>query len=230
MGYVATPIDDVLALRVLAEPQRARIYDHLAATQSTHTRREVAEALGIGRTLVAFHFDKLEQAGLIEEAAAEENSPGRPGRPPQRYRVVHAELRASIPPRRYEVLAEVLIEAASEQEPGERLAEAVIKAARRRGHDMASRTGRVVGRASADRTALMAELRQLGYEPNEDGTSVVLTNCPFQRLREIDVELVCSINAALVAGYLDDRRASGLVPRLRPCPRNCCVVLDQQSA
>ncbi len=232
-GYVEdvdTPIDDVLALRVLAEPMRAKIYDHLAATQSAHTRQEVAEALDIGRTLVAFHFDKLEQAGLIKEATAEENSPGRPGRPPQRYRVVHAELRASIPPRRYEVLAEVLIQAASEQGPGEQLAVAAMRVACRRGQDFASLPGNFGGRSSADRTAVIAGLRQFGYGPSEDGTSIVLTNCPFQRLRDIDVELVCSLNGALIAGYLNYLGATGLVPRLRPCPTNCCVVVDKESA
>ncbi len=50
------------------------------------------------------------------------------------------------------------------------------------------------------RELLTKLLTRLGYQPREDGQSVVLANCPFLRLRAADTQLVCSINAALAAG------------------------------
>ncbi|WP_449062901.1 hypothetical protein [Planomonospora algeriensis] len=56
---------------------------------------------------------------------------------------------------------------------------------------------------------------------------MLLTNCPFQRMRAVDTELVCSVNAALARGCLDGLNASErFTARLRPCPDNCCVLLE----
>ncbi len=219
---------DVIALGVLAEPQRARIYDYLAAANAPRTRQDVADALGLGRTLVAFHFDKLEQAGLIESVAPEAVASGRPGRPAQWYRVTQPEISASVPPRRYELLAEILVQAVGEHVPPEPLVEAALRVARQRGRDLAAERADATQPDSGSRQGTLRDLlTHLGYEPSDDGPSLVLTNCPFHRLRVLDTELVCSINAALATGYLEGLGADGdFTARLRPCPTNCCVVLD----
>ncbi len=78
------------------------------------------------------------------------------------------------------------------------------------------------------RELLTKLLTRLGYQPREDGQSVVLANCPFLLLRAPDTRLVCSINAALAAGYLHGLGlAEDLTARLRPCSVNCCVVLER---
>lgn len=222
-GSMDARLDDRYALSVLAEPQRARIYDYLAAAGGSPSRQEVSAELGIGRTLVAFHVDKLEHAGLIEPAEAGRAVAGTPGRPPRRYRVTHEEIAASVPPRRYELLAEVLVQAAGDQAAGEPLRDAAIRAGRRRGRaladDVADRTDQLPG------ARLIDLLTRLGYEPRDDEGGVVLTNCPFRRLRVMDTELVCSVNVALADGYLEGLR-SALTARLRPCPDSCCVVLE----
>ncbi len=222
---------EVIALGVLAEPQRARIYDYLAAANAPRTRQDVADALGLGRTLVAFHFDKLEQAGLIESVAPEAVATGRPGRPAQWYQVTQREISASVPPRRYELLAEILVQAAGEHVPPEALGEAALRVARRRGRDLAAERPHARQPDSESVPRMLRDLlTRLGYEPSDDGDSLVLTNCPFHRLRVLDTELVCSINAALATGYLEGLGADGdFTARLRPCPTNCCVVLDRSA-
>ena len=221
--------DDLAALGVLAEPQRARIYDHLAAADEALTRQEVAGALGMGRTLAAFHFDKLEQAGLIAPVPDQAAS-GRPGRPAQRYRVAREEVSASVPPRRYQLLAEVLLLAAGEQRPGEPLEAAATRVARRRGRDLVVELGGAGVRGATARQSVTGVLARLGYEPSDEGTSVILTNCPFHRLRVLDTQLVCSVNDALVAGCLDALGDEAeLTSRLRPCPTSCCVVLERSA-
>jgi len=58
---------------------------------------------------------------------------------------------------------------------------------------------------------------------------LVLTNCPFERLRELDTELVCSVNGALAEGFLTGLHAEqDISSRVRPCPSNCCVVMERR--
>ncbi|MDP9445186.1 MAG: helix-turn-helix domain-containing protein [Actinomycetota bacterium] len=220
---------DVRAVAVLAEPQRARIFSYLASAPGSRTRHEVGEALGIGRTLVAFHLDKLQHAGLVEAAPAAPGT-GRPGRPAQRYRVVQEEVGASVPPRRYALLAEILVQAAGEQALGERLQDAARRVATRRGRELAAAHCDAGPSRRSRSDTLDVVLTQAGYAPRDDGRRVVLTNCPFQRLRVLDTALVCSINAALAAGYLQGLDVGDeLTARLRPDPPNCCVVLERSA-
>lgn len=219
-------MDDIVALGLLAEPQRARIYAHLASSPQPLTRQEVSKDLGIGLTLVAFHLDKLLWAGLVQVVRCDAQAGGR-GRPPQRYAVTDRELVATVPPRRYELIAEILLLATRDQAPGETMHTAAMRVARARGAELASQETRGGVDAPEPHGALTQLLAGLGYGPSSDGSDVVLTNCPFQRLRAADTELVCTINAALSAGYLDGLALNQtLTARLRPCPINCCVVLE----
>ncbi|WP_158088694.1 helix-turn-helix transcriptional regulator [Thermoactinospora rubra] len=214
---MAAMAEDLEALGLLSEPQRARIYAHLTAAGPC-TRQEICQALDMGRTLVAFHLDKLQQAGLVD-VVAEPAATGRRGRPAQRYQAAKHEVTASVPPRRYELLAEVLLEAAREHSAPEPFADAAVRVAVRRGRELAA------GEPAAE--GLWHLLAGLGYEPARDGEAVVLTNCPFQRMREVNPGLVCSVNAALARGCLEGLDAADrLTARFRPCPDNCCVILE----
>jgi predicted ArsR family transcriptional regulator len=210
--------EDLEVLGLLAEPQRARIHAFLGSGSGPRTLQEVCQALGMGRTLAAFHLDKLEQAGLVA-AAAEPEGTGRRGRPARRYELTRRELSASMPPRRYELLAEILLQAAGEHLPPEPFIEAAERVAVRRGRRLAADLP-----ATGD---LWHLLSRLGYEPAADGERVLLTNCPFERMRAVNTGVVCSVNAALARGYLDGLAATErFTARLRPCPDSCCVVLE----
>ena len=67
------------AIGLLQEPVRRAVYDFVSAqpTRSAGTR---AAAVGVGRTLAAFHLDKLAAAGLLTVSFA--RRPGGPGRAP----------------------------------------------------------------------------------------------------------------------------------------------------
>jgi predicted ArsR family transcriptional regulator len=70
-------------------------------------------------------------------------------------------------------------------------------------------------------------LAKRGYEPYEDDDgSVVLRNCPFDRIAERHPELVCRANLALVEGLVH-RLGGGreIRPVLDPRPGRCCVAL-----
>src|SRR5690349_6324585 len=110
---VTTPEDDIDALTVLSDRVRRQAYRVVADGTAPVGRDEVAEALGIGRTLAAFHLDKLVTAGLLETSYARRSGKSGPGagRPAKLYRLTPAEHAVSVPPRSYRSAAEMLAEA-----------------------------------------------------------------------------------------------------------------------
>jgi predicted ArsR family transcriptional regulator len=200
------PDEQIDALGALADPRRRAVYEHVAAAGGAVSRDQVAEALGIGRTLAAHHLDRLAEAGLLDVAFARlggRSGPGA-GRPSKLYRRSAAEHSVSLPPRGYRVLAEVLAEAVDEAgiEP------ALYAAARRTGARLAG--------GSVEET-----LRGLGYEPYADGDVWRLRNCPFDSVARAHPGAVCGANLALLQGAL------GGGARIDPRPEGCCVVVDR---
>src|SRR5207302_11016993 len=93
----------------LIDPVRRRVFEFVERAGPC-TGGTVATELGLGRTLVAHHLERLERVGLVvTESAAPTGRAGRPS-------VVYAlGTRPELPGRRYELLAELL--AAADQPP-----------------------------------------------------------------------------------------------------------------
>lgn len=221
------PVDAVAALSTLVEPQRRQIYEHLFEQRVPLSLSQIADELELGRTLVAFHLTKLVEGGLVDVLPAPPPD-GRRGRPSQRYRASVREVSASVPERHYELVAEVLLAAAAEQREGEPLDVTSARVGRRRGASVGAqhRPTRSPRTARARWSAVNALLARLGYAPRFQDRELQLRNCPFDRLRDTNGELVCGINHALAEGYLDGLGvADQLTAELRPCADNCCVVV-----
>ncbi len=198
------------AIGVLRDPVRRAVYEYAAARPEPVSRNAVAQALGIGRTLAAFHLDKLAEAGLLESAYAPRTGGPGAGRPAKLYRRSAAEHVVSLPPRDYRLLADLLARAIERAgaEP------AAHEAAREQGAKLAG--GSVLGRLEA-----------LGYEPVEDAEGTIrLRNCPFHALAQGYPPLVCGVNLALLGGLVGD---GGRVARLDPGPTGCCVVVQSKN-
>src|SRR3954466_8200714 len=107
----AAALTDLGALATLQDPTRRRLYDLVAAADAPLTREEAAAASGIGRSLAAYHLDRLADQGLLQvssERVGGRSGPGA-GRPPKRYRRPSREFVARTPPRDYRLLGEVLV-------------------------------------------------------------------------------------------------------------------------
>ena len=103
---------EISVIAVLEDPVRRRLYDFVSARGDEVSRNEAAQAAGIGRTLAAFHLDRLAAAGLVEVTFARpagRSGPGA-GRPAKRYRRTAVEHQVSVPPRDYRTAAELLAE------------------------------------------------------------------------------------------------------------------------
>lgn len=210
-------LDDLDAVASLTDPVRRRAYRLVADGSAPMGRDEVAEALGVGRSLAAFHLDKLVAAGLLETSYARRSGRSGPGagRPAKLYRVAAAEHAVSVPPRAYRAAAELLAEAL-EQAGAE---EALYRVAQHRGRD---------AEAGPDVTHLLTEH---GYAPAPDGPErIELRNCPFHRLAEQFPPVICGMNLALITGLLAGGGADAeWTARMDPAPGRCCVTLAATS-
>ncbi|MEV6843764.1 transcriptional regulator [Actinoplanes sp. NPDC051411] len=209
-----TPLDDLDALASLADRVRRQAYQLVADASAPVGRDEVAEALGIGRTLAAFHLDKLAAAGLLETSYARRSGKTGPGagRPAKLYRVAAAEHAVSVPPRAYRTAAELLAEALERAGAEEIL------------YEVAQRHGRDAS-APAEVTELLAEH---GYAPVAgDRDRIELRNCPFHRLAEQFPPVICGMNLALITGLLAGGEWEA---RMDAAPGRCCVTVSKKQS
>jgi predicted ArsR family transcriptional regulator len=211
---VAEPTQNLDAISSLDDATRRALYQHVAAAREPVTREAAAAAVGVDRSVAAYHLDKLVAEGLLAASFARpagRSGPGA-GRPAKRYVRAESEVSVTLPPRSYEMLAE-LFAAAIERDDTGRTREAVSDAASTLGATLA-----------AGETDVVTVLENQGFEPFEDGDVVRLGNCPFHQLAQRHTELVCGINLSLMSALTQACAAEGLAPRLDPAPGRCCVA------
>src|SRR5215204_5568215 len=106
-------MSDLDAIALLADQARRALYEYVAAQDRAVGRNEAAEAVGMQRTLAAFHLDRLAAAGLLEVGYRRLTGRAGPGagRPAKVYSRATTDHSVSIPPRDYGGAAHVLAEA-----------------------------------------------------------------------------------------------------------------------
>ncbi|MGH9083613.1 MAG: helix-turn-helix transcriptional regulator, partial [Acidimicrobiales bacterium] len=220
--------DQVTALAALGEPVRRRIYECAAARPSGVSRDGAAQALGVSRSVVAFHLDKLVEAGLLQ--ADFRRPPGRTGpgagRPAKWYRRADGEITVSIPERRYELAAVLLAEAVERATTdGVPVVAALREVARQHGRRIGAPLGETGAQAAPMADRLAALLAEHGYEPAACGTTLTVANCPFHHLAEEHRDLVCAMNHELLCGVAEAAGLPGDAARLEPALDRCCVTV-----
>ena len=218
---IATQGEDLAAIGLLQEPIRRRLYEWVIDQQEAVGRDAAAKAVGITRSLAAFHLDRLTEAGLLKagyKRLSGKTGPGA-GRPARIYERGEREVEISLPDRRYERAAD-LFAIALEQMGGEGPPDALRRAAGELGEGLAGT--RSHGRS---RQTLLSALRDSGYEPTvEAGGTIRLRNCPFDALVDEHRPLVCGTNLALAEGLVRGAGATGYEPVLDQQPGFCCVA------
>ncbi len=200
-------MDDVESLGALAEPVRRALYRWVVAQAEPVSRDQAATGAGVPWHTAKFHLDKLVADGLLEtefRRLTGRRGPGA-GRPAKLYRRSARQVTVTLPPRQYELAAQIMAAALDRGGGADALAEAATAAGRR------ARAG-----------SFAEALEVLGYEPRERDGVVELVNCPFHTLVGEHTALVCGMNVHLVGALLDgtDRRAV-----LDPAPGRCCVTV-----
>jgi predicted ArsR family transcriptional regulator len=215
-------IDDVGRLAALDEPLRRRLFEYVRRSARPVGREEAAEAVGIGRSLAAYHLDKLTEQGLLTTTYRRPEGRGGPGagRPAKLYSHAKGEVSVSVPARDYEFVARLLA-ASAESDPRSESHATRRRVAARAGAELASELGERPRRAS-----LVEVLAKRGYEPFEDETGTIrLLNCPFHRLAADHRDLVCGMNQAFLEGLLAGLEREDVAASLEPRPGQCCVAI-----
>jgi predicted ArsR family transcriptional regulator len=227
-----TELDHRIAgVAALDQPLRRTLYRLLSDRDGWTTRDEAAEALGVARSVAAFHLDKLADAGVLDvtyQRTTGRTGPGA-GRPSKLYRPRADEVSASVPERRYDLAGSLLASAVDEAgRTGAPVADAVGATAYAAGRRIGEETGDGAvspERGDDRRHAVLDVLARHGYQPEVgDHDEVALANCPFHRLAQEHRALVCGMNLDFVRGLLDGMGATNqLAARLAPEPGYCCV-------
>lgn len=221
---------DVPALSALSEPVRDRLYRFIRAGGRPVTREEAAVGVGISPKLAAFHLEKLLAAGLLEAAASSGEGRRRTaGRSPKLYSISDRDFSVTIPPRRYEFLGEILLEALDGMD-GRSANRALVAAARAgRASGQRIRAEKRLGRVGPERALGAAEefLAEAGFEPHRsDPQTLVMKNCPFRTLAQRWPELVCEINHAYLESLVEGIGSERVAAVRRPPNGTCCVALE----
>jgi predicted ArsR family transcriptional regulator len=203
------------------------LYDYVAGQGQPVARDEAAAAVGISRSLAAYHLDRMVDDGLLEVSFARRSGRSGPGagRPAKLYLRSARELQISLPPRDYELAARLLAKAVDTERTG-RARASLEESARALGRDLAAETKRrrSQGKRAKPEAVVEAVLAQRGYEPFHDEEGAIrLRNCPFDRLAEAHPEVICGMNLCLLEEAVAE--GTGLRAVLDPKPGMCCVAM-----
>ena len=229
---MTNPSAPLEALGALAEPLRRRVYQYVLTQEEPVGRDQAATALGVARSVAAFHLDKLVDAGLLEVEYRRPPGRGGPGagRPAKWYKATAHEVALSVPERHYEVAASLLARSLAVARPSDPTRHALAEAARDYGHALAAASALSSVASPADRLQEVATvLADQGYEPRVAGRELTLENCPFRAIAQLTPELTCAMNLDVVIGLLEEIGDPALIARLDPAPGRCCVKVEVRS-
>ena len=223
--------EHVAGVAALNDPIRRSLYLFVANSAELVSREQAAAAVGVQKTLAAFHLDKLADEGLLEfefKRLTGRTGPGA-GRPSKLYRRSERQIDVSLPPREYDLAGSLLAGAIDAAEKSgktvrKELERASFEFGCRLGEEAKARCGPRPSKGK-QREALLDVLREHGFEPRKTGRDVVLANCPFHALAQQFTQLVCGMNLHLMEGVRSvlDISEGELQPRLEPEPGQCCV-------
>jgi predicted ArsR family transcriptional regulator len=205
----------------LADDTRRALYRYVANQRDPVGREQAATALGLALHTASFHLDRLVAEGLLDveyRRLSGRTGPGA-GRPSKLYRRTEREITVSLPPRRYDLVGDILATAVDRTaQGGVPLGQSLEECAREEGISLGSASG-----TAGTLDALAAVLETQGYEPTLSEDTVELANCPFDALARKHTQLVCRLNRSYVQGVADGLGCIGVTARLEPEPGQCCV-------
>ena len=210
----------------LADDTRRALSTSVVSRREPVGREQAATALGLALHTASFHLDRLVVVGLLDvdyRRLSGRTGPGA-GRPSKLYRRAEREITVSLPPRRYDLVGDILATAVDRTAQGVPLERSLEECA----HEEGVGLGRA-SRSDGTLDALAAVLETQGYEPTLSEATVELANCPFDALARKHTDLVCSLNRSYVQGVADGLGCTGVAARLEPEPGHCCVKARVES-
>ena len=222
-----TTPDDLAAVGLLQEPVRRRLYEWVINQPSPVGRDAAAQAVGINRSLAAFHLDRLTEAGLFEAATGASAAALDQERAGPHASIAEPIVTSRSACRRATTSSPRTYFAAALQQLGDGTPPAALG---RPPHTTRACTFQRQHGGAVDEP-LFDVLQRAGYEPIEDDATIRLRNCPFDALVDEHRPLVCGTNLALAQGILDGLagdRGADYQPHLEQQEGYCCVVFTRE--
>jgi predicted ArsR family transcriptional regulator len=208
--------------RALADPSRARLLEHLRASDRPLSADELARELDLHPNTIRAHLLVLEEIQLVVSTSLHE---GRPGRPRRVFSAVPEEAEIE-----HTLLASALASSLEPLPDGARIAS---DAGRSWGRVLVERLepGRSPDEdACVERVATL--LRRRGFAPQREPDGVVMHRCPFDDLAHAYPRAVCSFHGGLIDGALEELGAPVELDGLEPwvTPTTCVARLVRRPA
>jgi predicted ArsR family transcriptional regulator len=193
-----TEIDRTVS--ALQDPTRRRILLDFYVHQPQWTVADVAEAVGVHRTVAHGHLERLVALGYLLSGQRR----GTSGKPAKLYRLAGRQIDLSYPVRRFARLSGLLAAGLRGTPDGSRAAH---EAGRRYGASL------VTGPADSPESVL-GQLAPLGAEYRLPANDEVLAeNCIFRQACEGAEDVVCELHAGILEGAF---QGAGLALRIEP--------------
>ena len=197
---------------VLADGTRYRIYRSIVEQPRDEvTVAAVATRFGLHPNVARMHLSKLAQAGLLSTSLRKDGSGGRPAR---LYRMSDKVSSLSLPPRRYDMLADLALQALAEAGDLGRVA-AVCRTSGERAaivyvgdHPDFRRGGRdELVRAMVEVGEEVGMLPEVSWD--DSTLALDVRNCVFKELSSAQPDLVCLMHRAFLEGFVAQLAAAG---------------------
>jgi predicted ArsR family transcriptional regulator len=193
-----TEIDRTIS--ALQDPTRRRILLDFYVHQPEWTAAEVAEAVGVHRTVAHGHLERLVALGYLRSGQRR----GTSGKPAKLYQLAGRQIDLSYPVRRFARLSALLAEGIRGVPDGIRAAH---EAGRRYGGSLVSRPADSPGSVLGQLISLGADYRMAGEE------EVLAENCIFRQACEVAEDVVCELHAGILEGAF---QGAGLELQVEP--------------
>jgi predicted ArsR family transcriptional regulator len=173
-------------ISALQDPTRRRILLDFYVHQPEWMASEVAEAVGVHRTVAHSHLERLVALGYLVSGQRR----GTAGKPAKLYRLAGRQIDVSYPVRRFARLAAILAEGLQGISDGSRVAR---EAGRRYGASL-------VGKPADSPGSVLGQLAPLGAEYRLADDEVLAQNCIFRQACEVATDVVCELHAGILEG------------------------------
>lgn len=223
---------DPRAHHVLASMSRVAVLEILRQAGRALGVQELADRMGLHPNTIRAHLELLVEYGHVIEVPDEERRPGRPRRLYLAAPTPESPAAAESPQRNFRLLADILaryLQAADDPRG------AAIEAGRLFGAQLVepgppddsedSENGRE--RPTVER--VLELLDDIGFQPElaDNGSAILLRNCPFHEMARDQPDIVCNIHLGLLRGALEQLGAPAAATRLVPfvTPALCVIEL-----
>jgi predicted ArsR family transcriptional regulator len=206
--------------------RRSGVLRVLRAANAPMSIIAIADELDVHPNTVRFHLDTLVSTGRVEQVTADRRGPGRPA-------LMFQATRRMDPggPRRYRVLAEILVGGLASDEDAEAKALAAGRAWGRQLRPPPLSSETLDAEESIEH--LVDMLDDFGFAPERGGDlQVRLRHCPFLELAETQQGVICPIHQGIMQGALETWKAPVTVDRLESFvePDLCLVHMSRAVA